>query len=774
MRISKQIIALVVAVAFATTIGSIFTYRTAKWVSGRMHPAAAIGIPSPPPELASTRNASSGSTTLHPVQVAAPMSDAFDNGVLPAPLGSSADPDSAVVTLAKQIAARGENSTPALMTALRMAGFTIRGKDGSLLLKPGDAGQGMALDAWQVAAMAKLYDEHWQLSLADLSEILTKCLPELRKADLNNSLLHGINSSAQGNQPLRFWSRLIIELGRNATQPSDLSSANSNPGAVQLDAIQTALILQRLAGDLTVAGGSNSPSSPTIKASAYRESVPSAPRLQFAVYEPEHSPHLVPADEASSGPCTLTENGATSGDIGAILNTTEWKNIVDIEKQGEPATPQQRVNVVLTLLRFYLIYAGLHTEITIDKTPLVRTKDRDPGERAQLTARVFYQLDNWGLNCFVAFLRPLLNRAGMDMGNLPNNGGVDGAGVAWYLTEGGPDTSIEAVDQQTADAQNATWIVDFVPPYTSTGAEGLHNLVKQVTTDGGMAKMPIQGHAQAKDLTRSKLVALDKTAAVAVEVKFKGADADPRKFLDEMIDVFGPALGVASGDLLGGFVAGLTEMLYRMNWRVGNDFTFTVRDWQECEGGWIGMWHTTITRHTIRTTPLDRNNGTRTFADDLTERGDWSFVGVSKDDPSKVQATWSADFKQNMRRADEFGNGGHDIDETKTEGSGKGNCIMPWNDVNDSLVLYGANGSCGGYPVTTRGSSDYSGQSGHIHQDMPAAIGGRGPLMGNCGKNCAADPKNLDHFQGSLTTVRPDGSTEANSWEIYKCSDSPR
>jgi hypothetical protein len=114
VRIQKAITFLLMPVLIVVTIGSIFAYRTAKWVSGRMHPAAAIGIPSPPPQLASTRNASSGTTTLHPVQAAAPMSDAFDNGVLPAPLGSPADPDSAVVTLAKQIAARGENSTPAL------------------------------------------------------------------------------------------------------------------------------------------------------------------------------------------------------------------------------------------------------------------------------------------------------------------------------------------------------------------------------------------------------------------------------------------------------------------------------------------------------------------------------------------------------------------------------------------------------------------------------------------------------------------------------------
>jgi hypothetical protein len=41
------------------------------------------------------------------------------------------------------------------MSALQLAGLTIRAKNGSILLRPLDSGQGMAFGAWEVASMAK-------------------------------------------------------------------------------------------------------------------------------------------------------------------------------------------------------------------------------------------------------------------------------------------------------------------------------------------------------------------------------------------------------------------------------------------------------------------------------------------------------------------------------------------------------------------------------------------------------------------------------------------
>jgi hypothetical protein len=296
-----------------------------------------------------------------------------------------------------------------------------------------------------------------------------------------------------------------------------------------------------------------------------------------------------------------------------------------------------------------------------------------------LTAHVWYELDKWGLNCFVAVLRQFLTVAKVDLGNLPNRGDVDGAGVTWLLIDGGYNVDVKVVDQASADEAKASAIVMFDP---GSGFDGLHNLVNQMTKGGGKAIVPVVGLPQHKDLSRSKVVAIDKTYSVAIEVKFKGAD--PEKFLSELVDVLGPALGVSSGDILGGLVSGFTEMLYRMSWRVGQVFVFPLTDWQECDGGWVGTFHIRRTRNASSTTP--RPEGTETVSDDLMDASDWAFVGNSKDRPAEVEATWSANFKQNTRDATDAG-GTHDVDERKSVGSGRGKCTWQIYDANDSLVF---------------------------------------------------------------------------------------
>lgn len=273
------------------------------------------------------------------------------------------------------------------------------------------------------------------------------------------------------------------------------------------------------------------------------------------------------------------------------------------------------------------------------------------------------------------------------------------------------------------------------------------------------------GLAQHKDLSKSKVVPIDKTYSIAIEVKFKGAD--PEKFVSELVDVLGPALGVSSGDILGGLVSGFTEMLYRMSWRVGKVFVFPLTDWQECEGGWVGTFHDRRTRVAI-TTP--RPGGIETFSDDLMDTSEWSFVGTSKDRPAEVEATWSANFKQSTRDATDAG-GMHIVDERKSAGSGRGKCTWQIYDANDRLVSAPGDSTGGTFPVTATAFLDTHGPTGNTRQDFPARVENRLPAGFTCGKKCAATPKNLDYFSDPINDVGPDGSTYNASWEFFKCTD---
>jgi hypothetical protein len=192
MQIPKAITAAVVAAVILVVIGSIFAYKTAKWALGKVHPAYASsdgmlplqGAPRKSSAFEEMKNVSSAA--VQTTRATSSMSQAFDNGSLPAPLAiTEQDPDEAAWVLAKKISARDQDSTAALITGLQMSGLNVRAKSGELLRNPTTASQGMAFDSWQVAAMAKLYGENWHMSASDLATVVQKLLLGLGEAPVS-------------------------------------------------------------------------------------------------------------------------------------------------------------------------------------------------------------------------------------------------------------------------------------------------------------------------------------------------------------------------------------------------------------------------------------------------------------------------------------------------------------------------------------------------------------------------------------------------------------
>jgi hypothetical protein len=65
------------------------------------------------------------------------MAESFKSGRLPAALPiPSGNPDAAIKALAGQIAAKDKNSTASLLTAMQLAGYTIRGDAGRKVVAP--------------------------------------------------------------------------------------------------------------------------------------------------------------------------------------------------------------------------------------------------------------------------------------------------------------------------------------------------------------------------------------------------------------------------------------------------------------------------------------------------------------------------------------------------------------------------------------------------------------------------------------------------------------
>jgi hypothetical protein len=530
--------------------------------------------------------------------VKSPMAAAFDSGALPQPLAiPSGDLDQAAIALAKQVAARDEASTSALMTALQMSGLSIRAKDGTFLLQPATRGQGMVLDEWEVAAMAKLYGGDAGMTLADLGAALSKIIPDNGKPSTAKMLTQAIAQAANGRQPLRFWARFIAELGhQHSAESYDLVNGDKvQAEAVKLDAIQLSLILLRLSGELsTIKAG---PARPGKSAGLNERPVRPAPILRDAVFHPGVRARLLRVAESTSGPrqpCYLDDSAAAVLDASALADELLLSSVIARIQEGLGGLEKLNqarglANLVLILAKLIWTYSALDVQVTMDNAPLERTQGTNPGQSRMLNAHVSYDINTWQiLNC----LRPLLNiTTHLDLGNLPNHGDADGAGVEWELLEGGTNHKTGGFNYVPSwDTANYLAIDKQAYVMFDNGSGSQGETWSTVADAHGNATMRVTGRPQPVDLTGRRTFPWMRPMSVYVKIKVKVGDKGS-KLLGEFLDVLRPALSVAGTDPLGqlsGLIDAVAETLYRMHWYASDTYSFQVKDWKLANGSWFG------------------------------------------------------------------------------------------------------------------------------------------------------------------------------------------
>ena len=329
------------------------------------------------------------------------MAQAFRSRRLPAPLPQpEGAPEQAAAELAKRVIAEDEQSTAALLTALQMSGFSVRADDGSLAFESVNPGLGIVIDAWEVAAMAKLFGDGMQIRLMDLSDALAST--QLKDAPVAALFLDGLRAAAQGNQAAkRFWADFIAELGRQSAKPYDLLATDLDTGKVDLNAIQVSLILRRFVADLMlVRGNPNAQSLPLWQRSwtCSQWEVGSSHRLEGgarlyirdAVWRPEDGQRLLRVQEEAGSklPCTMNEIAAQILDSSAYASGKAFDKVLEYmeEHEWEGAENYGKAtagaNCVLALVKLIAYYACMETDVTMSgDPPLVRTQDTKPGER---------------------------------------------------------------------------------------------------------------------------------------------------------------------------------------------------------------------------------------------------------------------------------------------------------------------------------------------------------------------------------------------------------
>jgi hypothetical protein len=667
--------------------------------------------------------------------------------------------------------AEDEHSTAALLTALQMSGFSVRADDGSLALESVKPGQGIVIDAWEVAALAKLFGDGMQLRMVDLSNAFATTSPLLKGAPVASLFLDGLRAAAQGNQPaLRFWADFIAELGRHSAKPYDLLAPDVDPGKVDLDAIQVSLIFRRLAADLLLVEGQKSQkgelapglvpdwTSSQMERATYNFDLAGRGHIGDAIWHPGDSAglRLVQEGGSSTRPCTLKELEAQILDSNAYLAGKGFDKMLEymaehgMEGAEKYSKATSVANAVLAVIKLIAYYACMETDITMSgDPPLVRTQSiYQAGEKRTLTASVRENIGKWqALNC----VRLALNGANLDI-SLPNDGPVAGVKTQWVLVNGGVSVSNGAMTYPFVELifPNGTPLIqDAMVPISDASAPK--------TDEEGHSTIDIEGVKQ-----RDKLINPLPVMKQA-EVRFTVA-AKPVSMSQDLIDATGNTLGGPVGLLVGAPV----EMLLRSNIFFSKALYIPVKDWESCDGGWGGTISYVSTQHWGSPDP---------------QSGDWH-ITAARDDTQRVEirlrgnpnggagwtgtshGTYSAIFNGKYLDLDRSEGCSCTTDETSSAvGGGVTDVVIssPADNKYDIRVVSVTgtlvdlwHSSCGGCAGHGKAPPDRS-ESRAYEWNLPAVL-------------AEGDPDHPGELRGSATLpgMRP-GETGTATWNLTQC-----
>lgn len=528
------------------------------------------------------------------------MSGAWNSGQLPQPLAIPAgNADEAIAVLAQKVAAKNEESIPALLTALQLSGFFVTKQDGSVLLAPADnKGQGLTINGWEVASSAKMFGDGKKTSLNELNQVL-KSIPELKNAEPANLIMQGIRANAENtqNKYLRAWARFILELGKQTQTKNETQNEIRAETGETITAIQHLLIFRRFYGDLHVralqyrmqANGFSSTEQNYRTQNSPRFYGASFSSLDETVFSSE-TENIQPNDTADQKniPCKMEGNAPTVMDASATIIGYGYGELMSYLEDVYQNTPtgnalekaskfQAIANIILAYAKFIQTYAALEVKLSLDDAPpLVRTKNAAPGERKNMSAAVKMNIGNWQMyNC----IRTAINvTAGIDFATV-NDGPIGDVGVTWHLDKGGAK---DEYSNSTGINPNGEQIVGFTKGGTriqETGASTLNtSSVNYGKTDSnGVSKIIIEGSPQ-KNTKTYRARPVMKSAVVRTTIKLKAGEIK-----GDMVDVSGQALGGAAG-----LISMPTELLYRISWASSGTLTVPVKDWEDCTGGWSG------------------------------------------------------------------------------------------------------------------------------------------------------------------------------------------
>jgi hypothetical protein len=511
--------------------------------------------------------------------------------------------------LAKEISKYDENSLPILMATLQKAGFYIIDDTQKVLYKPSyGKGMGLAFYDFEVAGMYKLSRSGGVTSLTKMMDAVGQKIPKFNSTAAALAVLEGIRASTRSENPtVRFYAKLVVELGKTFPTPVDLMTVA--PDKAQINLIQASLIERRLIGDfIAYATKGNVGQMPTFKDSNNYAAISQASNSPVFSNVKFTNASFFRSNQDENKPCDLDNLENVETDIQSTIATTANGKIVErildeIPKtKPETGSPKmgfgEKLGIGLGVLNAVLSWAKVlvaNSKVTAtfdveEPLPLVRTKDQSPGQERKVKAKFEMKPNNIRqINCG----RLAINAAtGLEF-SMPSSGPMTDKSTSWELMKiesGDFPVYLDSLDRTSVD--------------------------KQQTDGTGVTTVKLTGKPQYYDFSDLKLVKVPKQVKLKVSISQKNMKEKGQEAADLGALGLSTGLTVAGGATPPGWilliVGGVPEMMNRMK-LVGFGYIVPVQDWQPCSEDWGGFIN--VKREYSKTTIIkssSRSNGNRT------------------------------------------------------------------------------------------------------------------------------------------------------------------
>lgn len=420
-----------------------------------------------------------------------------------------------------------------LQTTLHDSGFTIwnSGRKVTLAATPGND-LGLAITSDEIKTFGKMYQRGDRIPLssycAALEGLYQKLDMDLKFQPIIHNFVFG--GMLQTKASVRNTSNLVMLLA--GTHKSDLDTQFED--SATLDPIQV-LVLTRMITE-TINAGIAKRLGPTEIFASITPNFQQGQGFHWSNY--------------TSGTAQDFIMGMGSGASGLIIDH-------QLDKVGahNPLSDAMSIGqVAVSLLKFMSTYAFLRGDISVvtPGEPLVRRKDKSPGEDRDLKAHLYFDAP--------AFMQALKDmRAEMALltaGNLDTD-----------VTTSGPLSGVEADWEIVGDRKEPSkHLVQWAPG---------NNPLRRVTDSNGDTTIKIQGAPRLVDISKERKIFPDmKSVGLQVSCQVK-SNSLPQAAVDHITSLF----GIASLNPLSFVNTGL-ETISRMRWSVAANKKLAIKDWK--------------------------------------------------------------------------------------------------------------------------------------------------------------------------------------------------